>query len=180
MAKGSGGTKKREGKRTRQTEKAFSDTTCATIVKWLGYGFFRESAAIRAGVCERTLRNWMEQGRKDLEAAQENLAPGEIPNTLALTDHAKFLIAVEKAEAEAEAGMVTRLVGEDARGEDIRWFLERRYPKRYGKMAMRVELSGPDGGPMEVVDARQILLGRLSAVVASGSAEEGDPRAEPG
>jgi hypothetical protein len=52
----------------------------------------------------------------------------------------------------------------------IRWRLERRYPAEYGR-PQRVEVSGPDGGPIELADASPIdaLLARLDAIAATST-----------
>lgn len=171
------------GKRTRQREGVrFGPKVCEDIVSWLALGNFREAACKRAGITDRTLRRWLEKGRQELEAAEADLGPDDDLDVRALGPYARFLKRVEKTEADVENGLVRSLVFDnEARPEDKRWFLERRHPKRYGKGAMRVELSGSDGKPLEVsIDARQALLSRLSSVAPDGAAEESDPQPEPG
>jgi|GEM_PF-2532464 len=171
------------GKRTRQKPNTrFGPKVCEDIISWLSMGNFREAACKRAGITDRTLRRWLEKGRLELEAAEADLGPDDDLDEAALGPHARFRKQVEKTEADVENGLVRSLVfNEDARPEDKRWFLERRHPKRYGKGAMRVELTGEGGGPVEVeIDARQALLSRLSSVAPDGAAEEGGPQPEPG
>lgn len=153
-------------KRIKHKRATFCPETCATILRWLALGNFRESACARARVDPSTLRTWLDKGAEDLE---------KTPDDAELSDYAAFYVDVIEAEATAEQAMVgTVLSGET---EDVRWFLERRYPKRFGKMATRLELSGPDGKPIQVDDARRTLLGKLSKVADAGPAEEGDPLA---
>lgn len=156
-------------KKTKHRRTVFCPETCATILRWLELGNFRESACARARVDPRTLSDWLKRGADEHEKA----APDE-----ELTEYAAFYLDVISAEATAE----TILVGQVLEGEpeDKRWFLERRYPKRFGRMATRVEVTGEDGKPIEVQDARRTLLGRLLQVVGSGAAQADDPVAEPG
>ncbi len=171
------------GKSSRQVHnKRFGPKVCDDVLEWLAMGNFREAACKRAGITDRTLRRWLAEGRKELEAAEADVGPDDDLDESKLGPYAVFLRKVEKTEANVESGLVRSLVfDEDARPEDKRWFLERRHPKRYGKGAMRVELTGREGGPLEVeIDARKVLLSRLSSVAPDGAAEEGDPRPEPG
>lgn len=170
-----------KGRASRQREGVrFGAKVCEDIISWLAHGNFREAACKRAGISDRTLRKWMDRGRRELEDLEKDLAPDDDLDMSQLSPHAKFMLRVEEAEANVEHGLVKSLVfDEDARPEDKRWFLERRWNKRYGKNA-RVELTGKDGGPVEVADARQTLLSRLSSIADDGSAEEGDPRPSSG
>jgi hypothetical protein len=156
-------------KRIKHKRATFCPETCATILRWLSLGNFRESACARARVDDSTLRRWLERGAEELE---------KTPDDLELGDYAQFYVDVIEAEATAEHAM-TGLVLTSGETEDVRWFLERRYPKRFGKLATRLELSGPEGKPIEVNDARRTLLGRLLAVTDAGAAQADDPVAEP-
>ena len=171
------------GKRSRQRPNVrFGPKVCDDVVAWLALGNFREAACKRAGITDRTLRRWLEKGRQELEAAEADVGPDDDLDASKLGPYARFLRRVEETEANVENGLVQSLVFDpEARPEDKRWFLERRHPKRYGKGAMRLELTGDNGGPLEVnIDARQALLSRLSSVAPDGAAEESDPQPEPG
>lgn len=104
----------------------------ATILGAIAKGNYRETAARKAGVSERSLRNWCERGRT-----------GEEP-------FAAFLAGIEKAEAIAEGDLLEQIrtaepaQGSDGvtRGADVwtsrAWIMERRWPKRW---AARVRAS---------------------------------------
>lgn len=148
----------------RNRRRSFTPETRETVVRWLTMGHFRDTACARARIDPKSLWRWLEQGRKDLESTEED---GE------LSDHARFYLDVEEAETSVESTMVGLIIA--GSNEDLRWFLERRYPRRWGKMATRIEVTGADGGPVKVDDARRTLLGRLLAIASAGPAQEADP-----
>lgn len=113
------------------------EAICTALEK----GNTRTSAALLAGINRATLYRWMQE-------------------------HASFCDAIEKAEAEAqerllhrirvaaEVGMtVTRKDGEvveyPGAWQAAAWILERRWPTQYGRTST-VEMTGKDGGPIEV------------------------------
>lgn len=153
----------------RKLRTRFCEEICATILRWLEAGNFRESACARARVDPHTLVAWLDRGRAELEKTPE----GE-----ELSEYATFYVDVVTAEATAETVLVGQIL--EGEPEDKRWFLERRYPRRFGRMATRVELTGAEGKPIEVQDARRTLLGRLLAVAGPGPDQADDPGAEPG
>lgn len=155
-------------KRIKHKRATFCPETCATILGWLELGNFRESACARARVDPSTLRTWLEKGAEELD---------KTPDGEELGDYAQFYVDVIEAEAIAEIKMCGTVMAGDPK--DVQWFLERRYPKRFGKLATRVELSGPEGKPIEVADARRTLLGRLLPLPDAGAVEADDPGAEP-
>lgn len=71
-----------------------------------------------------------------------------------IEDDATFRNAVEKAEADAEARFVGQIVkaAHDGTWTAAAWWLERRRRADYGKQE-RVEVSGPDGGPVRFMDS---------------------------
>jgi transposase-like protein len=164
----------------RQT-KRFTTERQEKAIEWLRLGNFRESAASRVGVHDTTLGKWVSKGRDEIAARDEAIERLEAGETVAipeLSEYGHFAIAVMEAEAEAEHGMVGLVLA--GKTEDIRWFLERRWPHRYGRAAQRVELSGPGGKPVQVQDARRSLLSRLSTVAPAEEAQAPDPGDEPG
>ena len=89
--------------------------------------------------------------------------------------YVEFLEAVKKAEAEAEALRVSRIskAGKEGNWQADAWYLERRYPDRWGKRVQ--EVTGKDGGPLEYVqrvqeltdsELERIILGRGGARTA--------------
>ena len=85
---------------------------------------------------------------------------------------ADYAAATRKAEAIGEdrhLGNIEAAAGTDAEPGDWRasaWLLERRHPEDYGKQ--RMEISGPDGGPVQV----QSLAAEIAAQLATVSDKE--------
>jgi hypothetical protein len=111
---------------------------------------FQEQAALAEGVLPRTYWRWLD---------------GEEPHHLAF--QAEVLPAVyEQAHANEEAAE-TAIHGE--RGGDTawanwhKWKLERRYRRIFGDLATKIELTGANGGPIEVVASREQALAALQA-----------------
>lgn len=145
-----------------------------------------DSACVSAGIPMATYRKWKGRG---MEALMVLDATGVIPEGEAI--FVDFVLALEKARAEAHAevaGVAHRLMlgGEvsaitrtyndagDVIQETIEftkpdrqailWWLERSFPMDYQR---RVELSGPDGGPIPVeveVSARESLKQKMGQV----------------
>lgn len=90
------------------------------IVQVVRGGGYLKTAAQFAGVHRETIRRWRKKGETDLQRSNES-------------PYAAFARALARAEAQAEATRVRRIL---AAGEnDWRanaWFLERRYPQRWG------------------------------------------------
>lgn len=152
----------------------------STIVDALLQGHYQETAAVLAGISDSTFQNWKARGvdaRKQLEAdPTAELPPAEVP-------FLEFLAVVEEARAHAEGhylrtvrtmaegGVVKRTYTDPKTGEEVveffqpsvpaaTWWLERSFPHRWGRRP--VEVSGPDGGAIEVnVTARERLASRI-------------------
>lgn len=81
-----------------------------------------------------------------------------------LEDDGTFRDAVEKAEAEAEVRFLTQIAkaATDGTWQAAAWWLERRRTSDYGRTMQSVELTGKDGGPVEVArpltDHESLLL----------------------
>lgn len=148
-------------------------------------GHYRNTACDYAGISFQTLRNW-------IKIAEGPDAPPE---------YLEFLDSLKKAEADAEVfdlALIRRAAtGEkdETTGEYLvkpqwqaaAWRLERKNPEKWGRRdATKVELTGADGGPLDVrvalgVDQTAIegLLGVL-AVRAQQVAEEQQAELESG
>lgn len=135
---------KRNGERGRVL---LSPEMHAEIVRLLEEGNYRETVASAVGVAYSTLIGWI----KDAEAQQEDSPFWEL------------YCDVVKAEAEAECKLVR--VARDATHEDGKFaiaLLERRYPRRWGKI-VRQEIGGEGGGPLRV-DVRGVFEERLNKI----------------
>lgn len=140
------------------------------IVQLLNQGNYLETAARSVGIHRDTLFGWLEVAREARHATGRKTKHQQ--ECIAFSD------AVEQAQGEAEAkdlvlleGLArgglelrTQVVRESADGQVvgretrtevtlpdhrvIEWRLERRFPDRWGRR--RMELTGPDGGPVQV------------------------------
>ena len=118
--------------------------TQVRIVQAISAGNYYEAASVYGGIDYSTFRLWMQRG----EAASSGL-------------FRDFFEAVKRAEAEAEVRTVAQWqaqVPEDWRA--ARDFLARRYPSRWGPTEHH-EVTGKDGGPMQVQDLSRLSVDDL-------------------
>jgi hypothetical protein len=95
------------------------------IVDSIAAGVPRAIAAMRAGVTERCLYQWLAKGRKGAKGNEE---------------YVQLFQAVQKAEADAVARNVALVQKAGAKTwQAAAWWLERRYPEEFG--ANRRELA---------------------------------------
>ncbi len=143
------------------------------ILDWLSRNHYRKVAVAAAGISPFCLFNWLKIGKEDLEHCEKEGLP--------LNDFAQFFLDINTTEAIAE-DKALRIVSDSADPADVRWLMERRWPKRWGKMATRVELTGHGGGPIEVnvSDARKSFAKTLTAALERAGAAPPDPESGPG
>lgn len=115
------------------------------IVDAIAEGNYLETAAALGGITYTTLNNWMKKG----EAASSGA-------------YVEFLEAIKRAEAEAESLRVSRIskAGKDGNWQADAWYLERRYPEKWGKRV--TEITGPNGGPIQTETTQKLDLSKLS------------------
>ena len=77
----------------------------------------------------------------------------------------EFLEAIKKAEGVAALVWLAKIEQAATAGEwqAAAWKLERRYPHAYGRNVTQMEVTGKDGGPVEIADARSLLAAKLAA-----------------
>lgn len=131
--------------------------TKVLIKKLSGYiakGNYQETACYLAGVSPSTFYNW--------KVLAERVAAGETDENADLL--LEFLESIKKAEAKAEAkriALIDKQAADDWRA--AAWYLERRYPKRWGRSdRLNVEASGPDGGAIPLETTIRPDLSNLS------------------
>lgn len=118
------------------------------ILIWMRQGSYARAAAESVGVGETTLYRWLEEGERDAKAEVDS-------------PKREFWEAFTRARAAGEVGLVA-----DVRSlakKDGRLALEmlaRRNPKQWGRR--RLEISGPDGGPVESSDVPAVDYDKLS------------------
>lgn len=115
------------------------------IVLAVSAGSYPEVAARANGVDASTFYRWMARGDDPVERDPR---------------YRVFREAVKEAEARAEVVAIGRIQQAAAGGTwtASAWYLERKYPDRWGrKDQIRQEVSGPGGGPVEVDPAATVL-----------------------
>lgn len=137
-----------------------TDDTQQRILDALRLGTTQENAARYAGIGPATYYRWLEQGAQDD-------APDE---------YREFRDAVEQARAEAEVRNVAIIADAAKRGtwQAAAWFLERSMPKAWS-LTRRTELTGADGGPVEVAVDVDTLESRLAALIGEQEAQVDSP-----
>ena len=108
-----------------------------SIQQWLRMGYFVEDAARMSGVHKTTLYRWLEKGREDRDAGEENL-------------YVDFCNAMEKARAEAEGMFLSSIKTAASRGQwqAAAWWLERSFDK--WSKPNKIQLGGDKEEPLKV------------------------------
>ena len=131
------------------------------IVEALTNGNYMETAARYAGITPQCLYNWINRGGEERQRITDGAKPkpAEAP-------YVDFVEAVEKARSQAEMRNVALIqkAAMDGTWQASAWFLERSYPKRWGR-SDRVEHTGADGGPVEVSVSLDELEAKVSEVL---------------
>lgn len=144
------------------------------IVGMISSGAYATVAAQANGIGETTYFRWMTRGR---DAQRDEY--GELTNADD-EPYVDFFEKVKDAEAKAEVlniGLIQR-AATGGTWQAAAWYLERKYPDRWGrKDHLRSIVSGPEGGPIQV-DAKEQLLAFLNAERVSEPSEI-DAAAEP-
>jgi hypothetical protein len=102
----------------------------------LARGHFLKTACALAGVTPQAFHYWRRRWEKGDPDAQ---------------GFADFFVAVGKASAEAEIEALEKLLRGGPGWRAQAWFLERRFPRRWGART-KAEVSKPSGGPI-LIDA---------------------------
>lgn len=132
------------------------------IVRMVRAGSYKEVAARAAGIGTSTLYSWQERGEADRVEGRQ-------------TEHAAFVEALTRAEAEAEVhaiAAVRKVMETDWRAAMD--YLARRYPERWAKRE-KLEHTGAQGGAIrlqsELSDprVREALFDAARAIDASRS-----------
>lgn len=122
-------------------------------------GNYVEVAAAAAGISRDTLYRWLKQGAR----TKRGLAH-------------EFSLAIEKAQAEAEARDVT-LIATAAREQwqAAAWRLERKFPDRWGRRERQtLEHVGPGGGPVQVEAVGDAVVEAWKARQAAAAPPDGN------
>lgn len=136
------------GRPTKLTRK-LSDEICRLIRS----GNYLETAAAAAGVHPVTVRRWLKKGARAKKGV-----------------HHDFCIAYKTAEAQGEAAAVVRIRrASDQHWQAEAWWLERRFPSKWGRWQRPEE---PDAH--EEASAEYVVSVRRKHFAGSSSSSEGD------
>ena len=115
------------------------------ISNWLKLGYYQEDAAVMAGISPSTFYDWLKKGAEE-DAKQEQikaLEAGDSPLPAIKEDsdielvyiYSEFSEAVARARAEAEGAHIKniRRAADNGTWQASAWFLERSFPKKWGK-----------------------------------------------
>ncbi len=145
------------GRRSILTKKARD----AIVTELREGGLTRDAAAI-AGVCVDTVRRWQREGARAMrDRVDRNIA---IPRNRRA--QVEFAREVAKAKAMARKDALGCIRGAMADSwQAAAWYLERTAPGDYGTKT-GVEISGPEGGPVQV-DTGGSLKDAIAAAIAA-------------
>lgn len=132
-------------------------------------GIWLDQAASLAGIAPSSLYLWADKGQRALELAELEDKPVKGVDAV----YADFSEALKKARAEAEARNITQIQNAAANGtwQAAAWFLERSFPQRWGRVD-RMELTGKDGGAMQVTVTAADLEAKVIALIGKPDDEE--------
>ena len=129
----------------------YTPETVAKIIEAIKMGATYELAAGYAGIHYDTFNEWMKHKAEFSEQIKSAEGVGAMI----------WLAKIERAAS-------------DGNWQAAAWKLERRYPHMYGRNVTQMEVTGKDGGPIEVNDARALLAAKLAAQSASGRTRADD------
>ena len=116
-----------------------------TICNWLKLGYYQEDAGVMAGISPSTYYDWLKKGAEEDSKQDEikALGSGESPLPAIEEDsdielvyiYSEFSEAVARARAEAEGAHIKniRRAADNGTWQASAWFLERSFPKKWGK-----------------------------------------------
>ena len=131
------------------------------LVAALRMGAYMDAAARHAGIGESTLYRWLDRGRAEATRVEDGADPSDDE-----TPYRELWESVEKARAEAEVRHVGIIATAAQNGtwQAAAWWLERTRPQKFGRR-LATEVSGPDGGPVEVEVSADALAARIEALL---------------
>lgn len=119
----------------------FTEERKKIIIEAIRRGHPPETAASLAGVSRPTILKWLAKGEKELGEVEEE----------AFGDFYRFMLAYQKAEAEAVDDLLCDVRKGDRGWVSSAWVLERRFPRLFGRKAIELEASDK---PMKFIFCR--------------------------
>jgi len=125
----------------------------AKIVKAIRAGNYIETAAAYAGISKNTLYDWLRRGEREKQRLATNprskMRKSEAP-------FVEFSDAVERALAEAEVRDVTIIAkAAETQWQAAAWRLERKFPDRWGRRKLDIDLDQVGKVQVEIVVAKE-------------------------
>lgn len=139
-------------KRARGRPSKLTPEVTSELVKYLGAGNFRSTSCAAVGVAYQTFLVWMMKGK-----------------TARRGRYRELFDAVTKAEATTEVIQVARVLKASEKDpKHAKWWLTHGAAgKRWAvNKPQKIELTGKDGGPLEIADARDELAKKLDQLDA--------------
>jgi hypothetical protein len=142
------------GKMGRQTK--YNDERAAKILEALRLGVPQATAITYGGIAETTYYRWLQEGAAD--DAPEHLK--------------EFREAVKAARAEAEVRSVAIIQNASRKTwQAAAWFLERSFPQHWARTD-RHEVTGRDGGAIELNVDAEALESKLRQLIAKRKGDD--------
>ena len=125
-----------------------TDEMITEICSLSAQGFTRKGITEAVGIDESTFYDW--QGKGDAAVAKENRGGKLTENELR---YAKFKREFTKAQVLFKRLHLANIKKHSARSwQSSAWLLERTFPEEYGRTKQDLEISGKDGGPVNVAE----------------------------
>lgn len=140
------------------------------ILEALKSGCYLETAAQYAGVSKATLFNWLARGTKE----RDRLAvfPDSQPIETEVV-FLEFVVEVEKVRAEAELRAIMQIqkAASDGTWQASAWYLERSYPKKWGRVD-HTEITGEGGGTIKIDVSTEELERKIIAIASKNQDDD--------
>lgn len=138
------------------------------IAAMLRSGAYIDDACKSVGIAPSTFYNWLNRGNTQRERQGAGLEVEEDERPFL-----EFLETVEMADAE---GIISHVMNIDSAAKNgtwqaSAWILERKQPRKWGRFD-RTELSGPEGGPIEINVSTEELERKVMRILETREIEK--------
>jgi len=123
----------------------------------ISQGFTRKGACAAVGIDESTLYDWITKGEDALAKERKGGKNGKLGENAQL--YANFVREFTKAQVMFKRLHLANIKKHSAHSwQSSAWLLERTFPEEYGRTKQDVEISGKDGGPVNVAEEVNFYL----------------------
>jgi len=124
--------------------------TQQNIIDALRAGNYFDAACAFAGISEATGYNWMKRGREETERRENPRVKEGTEQWNTEQRFLEFFEAVNRASAITEVTTIAKIkeLGQDD-WRALTWFMEHRYPDKWGRKTQRTEIANADDKPFE-------------------------------